>query len=177
MALRNRGNAHRDRGDFDAAVADYNKLIELEPNNAAHRASRGYLKFYKAEFADAAADFLRVLETQDDAYPMLYRYLSRARVGENAITELEANAGRLKTKAWPYAAIELFLGRRPPDATLSAADRPNDRCEAQFFIGEWHLLQNQREQAEDALRAAANTCPAGFIEHNAAMAELKRLNP
>ena len=118
-----------------------------------------------------------MLETQDDAYPMLYRFLSRARVGESATSELEANAGRLKIKAWPYPAIELYLGRRSPDATLASADRPNDRCEAQFFIGQWHLLQNNRPQAEEALRAAANSCPTGFIEYNAAVAELKRLTP
>jgi lipoprotein NlpI len=178
LAYRNRGNSYRDKGDLDRAIADYDRLIDLEPNNASYRASRGYVRFYKAEFPDAATDFLRVLETQDDAYPMIYRYLARARAGESAAaSELEANSGRLKTKAWPYPAIELFLGRRQPEATLAAADRPNDRCEAQYFIGEWHLLQKNRPQAEEALRAAANSCPTGFIEYNAAVAELKRLNP
>jgi hypothetical protein len=38
----------------------------------------------------------------------------------------------LKTKEWPYAVIELYLGRRQPDTTLEAADKEVERCQAQF---------------------------------------------
>src|SRR5262249_34890868 len=101
----------------------------------------------------------------------------RARLGENAVSELEANSGRLKSKAWPYPAVELFLGRRPPDATLASAERAHDRCEAQFFVGQGYLLQTNRAQAEEVLWAAHSACPTGFVEYYAAVAELKRLNP
>jgi hypothetical protein len=70
-----------------------------------------------------------------------------------------------------------MLGRRSPEATLSATDRPEDRCEAQFYIGEWYLLRGEKEPATKALRAAADTCPRDFIEYSGAVAELKRLNP
>jgi len=52
---------------------------------------------------------------------MVFRYLARSRGGEAAGPELDANTGRLKTKEWPYAVIELYLDRRAPKATLNAA--------------------------------------------------------
>jgi hypothetical protein len=38
--------------------------------------------------------------------------------------------------------MELYLGARTPVATLEAATEPTKRCEAQFFIGEWHILKD-----------------------------------
>jgi rhomboid protease GluP len=109
---------------------------------------------------------------------MLLRYLARARAGETAAAaELEANAGRLKTKDWPYAVIELYLGRRSPELTLDAASKPDQQCGARFFTGEWLILQNKSAEAETALRKAVETCPKTFVEYHAAQAELKRLKP
>ena len=98
-----RGNAYYAKADYDRAVADYSKVIEVHPKHPARR-TLGYARFYKGDFKEAAIDLLRVLELQDDPYVMLFRFLARARAGENAGPELEANAGRLKDKAWPFAA-------------------------------------------------------------------------
>ena len=98
---------------------------------------------------------------------MLFRYLARSRVGESAGSELEGNIGRLKTKEWPYAVTELYLGNRSPAETLAAAVRPDDRCEAQFYIGEWYLLKGDRANAKAALKAAVETCPKTFTVYRA----------
>jgi uncharacterized caspase-like protein len=94
-----------------------------------------------------------------------------------AAAELEVNAGRLKTKEWPFAVIELYLGRRSLELTLDAASKPDERCEAQFFSGEWYVLQNKPAEAGAALRKAVETCPKAWVEYAAAQAELKRLKP
>ena len=60
-------------------------------------------------------------------------------------------------------------------ATLAAAGGAGDRCDAQFFIGEWQLLQADRPAAIESLKAAADTCPKTFAEFRGAQAELKRL--
>jgi hypothetical protein len=65
--------------------------------------------------------------------------------------------------------FELYLGRRDPAATLAAAQKPEERCEAQFYVGEWQLLQGDR--------AVVGTCPKSFIEYTGAQAELRRLGP
>jgi len=64
-----------------------------------------------------------------------------------------------------------------PEATPDAAGKPDERCEAQLYIGEWHLLRGNGAEAKPALQAAVDTCPKDFIEYVAAVAELKRLNP
>ena len=139
--------------------------------------SRGYARFHRGEFNDAAADLLHAIELRDDPYPMLFRFLARARTGEAeaAGPELELHASRLKTKAWPYAAIELLAGKRAPDATLPAAVKPEEVCEAHFYIGEWHILRGEKDAATQSLQVAADTCPKSFIESEGAVAELKRL--
>jgi rhomboid protease GluP len=71
--------------------------------------------------------------------------------------------------------VELFLGQRTPEATLTAPAKPDERCEAQFYIGEWQLLRADRPAAIESLQTAASTCPKDFVESTDAQAELKRL--
>ena len=78
---------------------------------------------------------------------------------------------------WPFAVTELYLGTRSPAATLVAAATPEQKCEAQFYLGQWHIVRGNRADAETALRAAVETCPKSFTEYRAAVAELKRLKP
>jgi rhomboid protease GluP len=58
---------------------------------------------------------------------------------------------------------------------MSAATKPNEVCDAQFYLGEWKLLHGDRTAAIAALRIAANTCPDAFYEYDGAVAELRRL--
>jgi lipoprotein NlpI len=70
---------------------------------------------------------------------------------------------------------ELYLGKRSPAATLGAVVKADDRCEAQFYIAEWHMLKGNLAEARPAFQTVANTCPKNFIEYQVAVAELKRL--
>jgi lipoprotein NlpI len=174
MVYKSRGVAYGSKGDLDRAIADYNKAIEIDPKDAETYLARGVAHFYKGNFSDASA-LLHAIELTDNSYAMLYRYLARSRAGEAAGPELDANAGRLKTKEWPFAVIELYLGRRTPEATLGVADKPDQRCEAQFYIGQWHVLKGNAAKAEAAFKVAVETCPKSFFEYAGAVAELKRL--
>ncbi len=108
---------------------------------------------------------------------MIFRYLARTRTGEDAGSELEANASRIKSRQWPYAVIELYLGKRQPSDTLAAAIVSGAQCEANFYTGEWYILQDRKSEAESLLSTATATCPKDYLEYMAAQAELKRLNP
>ena len=176
-AYSNRGHIYRLNGDYDRAIADYDQAIQLDPKNAHASMNRGRAYFYQRKFTAAAADFQRVNVLAENSYSMLWRYLAREHVGENGEAELEANAARLKNKDWPYAVIELYLGRRPPAEVLSVAGEPEERCEAQFYSANWHLLHGNRAQAATGLQAAVDTCQKTGIEYADAVAELKRLNP
>jgi lipoprotein NlpI len=72
--------------------------------------------------------------------------------------------------------IELYLGGRSLTEVLPLASKPEERCEAEFYSGEWHLLRGNRAAAATALQAAADICSKDFVEYKGALAELKRLN-
>jgi lipoprotein NlpI len=170
-----RATVYYDRGDIDLAIADYAKASELSPSNSSYVFSLGLAKYAKGEFKDAAADLGRSIGMRDYIYAMLFRYLASTRAGEPAAAELEANVGRLANKKWPYAVAELYLGRRSPAATLDAAKGSDERCEAQFYVGQWHVLKGNAAEAAATHKIAVDTCPKDFYEYRAAVAELKRL--
>jgi tetratricopeptide (TPR) repeat protein len=172
----NRGNVWHDKGDIDRAIADYNEATGLNPKDLAYR-FRGYFYFYMSDFAAAAADLLHANDLADNAYAMLWRYLARGHLKQDGAPELGVNAARLKNKDWPYAVIDFYLGRRSLAEMRAAAGKPDEKCGAEFYIGEWHLLRGSMANARPALLAAADTCPKTFIEYIGAVAELKRLGP
>jgi lipoprotein NlpI len=177
QAFDSRGGAYVGKGDYDRAITDFTTAIELHPGHAVAWEHRGYARFYRGDFRDAAADLSHALELGDGANAMLFLFLARSRAGEPAAAELAANARRLKTAAWPYALIELHLGRGTPETVLANATDQVQRCQAQFHIGEADILPGKLAEARAALHVAAETCPKTRIEYDAAIAELKRLGP
>jgi tetratricopeptide (TPR) repeat protein len=170
-----RAGAYESKGDYDRAVQDYHQAIQLDPTNADAHSGRGRAYFNQGNFNAAAAAFSRANELEEDAYSAVWHYLARERGGANGAAELEANAARLRSKGWPYPVIELYLGRRSPAEVISLASKPEERCEAQFYTGEWYLLRGDRTAAATALQAAANICSKDFTEYQGALAELKRM--
>lgn len=178
-AFNSRGNAYNDRQNYNRAIADFSTAIRLDPGGTNAYRSRGYAYFYQVNYAAAASDLARAVEHQpDQAYAVIWLYLARSRAGDPAATaELETNAARLKPTDWPYPIAELYLGRRTPDAALAASGTEGERCEAQFYVGEWQVLKGDLAAAKATLKLAADMCPGTFIEALGARAELRRLGP
>ena len=57
------------------------------------------------------------------------------------------------------------------------SQKPEELCEAWFYIGEWQLLQGDRAAAKHRFEEAVGSCPKAFIEYTGAQAELRRLGP
>jgi hypothetical protein len=96
--------------------------------------------------------------------------LHEQHAGARGNDELASNATSLTSKAWPSPVIDFYLGRRSQDEMMAAATKDNDRCEAQFYLGEWQLLNGNREQAIPFLRQAEATCPIDFPQYTGAVA-------
>jgi tetratricopeptide (TPR) repeat protein len=175
-AYRGRGDAYVDKDDLKLARQDYDEALRRAPADADTYRSRGYLHFYAGDFPAAAADLARVVAAQpDDVYALLWAYLAAARTdAAGAHAALAAGAARAGG-AWPRPVIDLFLGASTVEAVLAAATSPSQRCEAQFYGGEWKLMQGDRAGAAAALKEAVDGCPKSFIEYKGARAELKRL--
>jgi len=175
-AYSNRANSYRAKGNYDRAISDLTEAIRLTPQNVDLLYKRGFAHFNKEDFGAAVIDFSQSIKLKDIAYPMLWRFLSRGRAGEPGETELASGAVQITPDKWPYPVIEFYLGKRSAPQMLAAATNPDENCEAQFYLGEWHLLRGNRAAAVTALRLAVNTCPKTFYEYDQAVVELKRMN-
>jgi tetratricopeptide (TPR) repeat protein len=136
----------------------------------------GYTRLHLGDFSGAALSLQEAVSNGGDAYSILWLYLANARSGgTDAKKHLANNAAGLTPAQWPFPVVELFLDRRTPADVLAATSKPAEQCEAQYYLGEWHLLQNERQTSIEALRKSMEMCPKGFIEFAGAVAELKRL--
>jgi lipoprotein NlpI len=171
----NRGVLYSAKEDNGRAIPDLTEAIRLDSNDTKSLLWRGYVNSDLGNYDAAAADLGRVLLAADDAYAALWYFLANWRTGKQSAMALEVFASKLKPAQWPYPVVQLYLGRRTPDQVLAAADKPNELCEAQFYIGTWHALRGERVAASGPLKAAGETCPKWFAEYHGAQAELKRL--
>jgi tetratricopeptide (TPR) repeat protein len=173
----NRASAFIAKGDLDRAMADLNEAVRLDPTGAYPFANRGRAYFFDAKYDAAASDFARAVAAQPHyATNPIWLYLARARLGDqSAAAALEANSKNLKQTEWPYPVIELFLGRRTPEAALAAATTPDQNCEAQFYVGEWYVLHKADSAALQSFQAAIDACVRTFIEYQGARAEINHL--
>ena len=87
--------------DLDAAIADGNRAVSMEPSRGAYQA-RGFVSYYKHDFANAAADLARILEMQpDDPDSVIHRYLAKTRLGEDARPRTSGQCGAAHGSRFP----------------------------------------------------------------------------
>jgi lipoprotein NlpI len=174
----NRANAYAAKGDGDRAVADYTMSIRYDRRNVNAYIARGALQLAGGAATKARADM--VLATRLDrrnAYAVLWQDIAERRAKQKGV--LTRGARGLDMKAWPAPVIRLFAGEIKQDAVLSAAEDANPTvkqahtCEANFYGGQYALIEGQREEAQKLFETAAKDCPHGFLEGIAATAELK----
>jgi lipoprotein NlpI len=169
------------RGDYTRALADYDGAIRVRAESAAAYFGRGRVRFYAGDYVGAAADFSRTHRIEPSIYTALWLYLARRRADISGEQTLAHEAGTSGDGLWPAPIVALYLGKSAPDAVLRAAAHPDPvrsrelRCEASFYVGEWHLLRGARDAAEPLLRAAGKRCARTFIEREGAIAELRKL--
>jgi tetratricopeptide (TPR) repeat protein len=170
-------------GDRDGAIRQFEKAIDIEHDFADAYRAHGLAKFFEGQFDRAASDLSLVVKKRpDDPYWILWLYLAEARRSPdptsraNAQRALEGRSVVLSRHIWPYAVVDLFMGRKMPDETRSAAiGNAVYECESHFYIGEWHLLQGHDRDAWTDLTEARRSCPMEFVEFLGAEADLPRL--
>jgi lipoprotein NlpI len=180
-AFTSRGIAWHGRGDYERAIADYDAAIRLNPRDVLAVSNRGLARYFQGEFALAARNFAQVRQMKPDAYVAIWLYLARTRNGESVRSEFEQDVRALAGDAWPAPVLRTYLGQIGPEAVLAASGHSDariqaeQRCEADYYLGQWHLIRGEPERAVAYFRAAQNQCPRFFLEYTGAAAELGRL--
>jgi len=177
-ALVRRGATYRQLGRFEQALKSFDRAVELSPRSAWPLAWRGRAKFFVGQFPAAAADLEQANKLTPSPYATLFHYLALKNTGSaDADAVLGKETSGLDDGSWPHLIARLFLGKADKQALMEAATDPTKRCEANYYVGEWLALRNERQQALENFKKAAETCPKDYIEYAGATAALKRLNP
>ena len=85
-AYARRARGHRDKGHLDQAIADFDRAIEIQPDNQIYLHDRGTVHNDKGQHEKAIADFNRSIENNSK---YVNAYLGRAKAHE-ALGNVEA---------------------------------------------------------------------------------------
>jgi lipoprotein NlpI len=183
-AFNNRGRVNHLKENYAQAIKDYDEAIELDPDYQLAFYNRALARFDQALFVASVPDFVRAVQLDGTStYRVLGLYLAKARGGDVDRESLAASATQLNLTRWPGPVVGLYLGQITPQALIAAAQDPDPttqrerQCEAYFYVGEYHLIQGQRDAAVQMFRAAVATGVTSLFEHSSAKAELRRLGP
>ncbi len=146
---------------------------------------QGIVDYNAHRFTNALADFRKSCElgSNNQDYSYFRIWLIRARLGEKeaATQELAAYLERRKAQKpddWPSKVGRFLAGQLPESDFLKAADDPSPQtareqhCEAYFYVGSKHLIENDRMGAVDYFKKCLTTNVTDFEEYTSAATEL-----
>jgi len=179
-----RGAAHTCLKQNDEAVADFDQAVRLRPTAALYEETARY-EWSFGRFADAAANYAHAVALSSKTNPHLpYMVLWHAMTADRAGTLDQAALAEemrdIDDDDWPGPLIMLYRGKLTVEraAAKAAARDPQkateQKCEADFYVGEWQLARANRDAALTLLKQAVDECPHNFVEFFAAQEELKR---
>lgn len=105
-----RGWAYLDKGQFDQAIADFDKSLKLDPKSAIVYANRGDARYGKKEYAKAAADYAEAVKLDpklaraQDELAMLRASCVEEKIRDGkAAVDAAKKACALEPDNWRYA--------------------------------------------------------------------------
>jgi lipoprotein NlpI len=158
-----RGDALFFLGRFQESLADYNRMVALEPNLADSHWRRGIACFYAQEFEQAAQQFQRYHTFDDvDRENGIWRYFSQFKAyGRDHARQQLLNYQKDDREPFP-ALYQLFAGAAQPQAILqrieqaqlSDDEREKRRFYAELYIGLNYAVEGDSVSALTHLRRA-----------------------
>src|SRR5437667_200193 len=143
-AYNNRGIAKLQRSDWDGAMADFDRALQLNPKLAPAYAGHGSANFLAHNWTAALRDYRRFCELsqRNQAYPRLFIWIIRSRLGEREAADKElATYFNAEPGTWVFKVATYLLGNLSEAELFTAAASPDantDRgqhCEAWFYAG------------------------------------------
>lgn len=176
----NRANARAARGEAEPALKDYDVALKYDGRNVNARIARGALLLAGGATAKARADMRQAVALdRKNAYALLWHEIAERRAKQKGVLAGGKGLEDVEMNGWPAPLLHMFMGELKADGVLVAADDANaalkeaHTCEANFYSGQYALIQGHRDEAVKLFQAAAKDCPRGFLEGIVAAAELK----
>lgn len=172
-----------DSGDFDTAIAMFNRALELDRRDAIAWYHRGLAYYLKRDWPKALADFqrhceLRKAEPNQLIQARFYLWLLHTRLGDPAAAD-KALAPYMEghppewSRGWDAKIANFLLGKTSEEDFLAAlSDNPGA---AWFYAGMKRLLHHDPEAAATAFKKSVATADKATDEYQLATAELKAL--
>ena len=133
----------------------------------------------------ASAEHLGSVVKKDpsSSYDQLWLFLATARSGnpDAASARLREARALLPKDQWPAPVIDFFLGSIDAKAALDASSAADPRkkleqsCEAAVYLAEHYLIRDEVSAALPLISSAFSSCPQDYVEYDAAIAEMARL--
>jgi membrane associated rhomboid family serine protease/lipoprotein NlpI len=172
------GDVQFAKGDLPAALDAYDKGAAIAPREPLNLRSRGWARFFDGQGPAAMSDLEAATKGDPkDAYASLWLDIVAVRSGfPNGLASPQTS---LERQAWPEPVIRFYRGELDEKALMASASDPDRdkadgrRCEAEFYIGEWNIMQHRQVEALPHLKNALVICPTTFDEWFAVRAELK----
>ena len=160
----NRGIVENANSDFEGAIADYNRAIELDPKYAAAYSNRGNAKQAKGDLDGAIADCNRAIEL-DPKDPLAHKYRGVAKKAKGDLEGAIADYNRAIELDPKYAAAYFHRGiaKQAKGDLKGAIDDINgaiERNDQDFYPRLFLWLMRSRLGEDDA----ANKELAAFVD-------------
>lgn len=164
-ALLMRADANACLDHLDAAIADYTAAL-AQRNVVGGHYGRALALWRLGRFQDALLDFKEAARLAPKySFGAIWLAIALARA-EPSDTETAREAlGRVEDEDdWSTLLVALYRGKAKAadvDAAASQGEAwalPGQKCDADFYVGEWELLQGDKAAAKQRLTSAASTC-------------------
>lgn len=182
--LHYRGDAKTFLGRYDDGMRDYDQALKLDPKGQAQPIALAKAKslFDRRRYEDASAQAeIAADAAPDNAYMLLWLNLMRAHAGKADDRDFARRSEKLDPKNWPYSVVAYEQGKigeeqvwASASAGADAQTTANQKCEADFYMGEYKLAHD-KDGATALLKEAADKCFKGYVEYEGAVFELRAL--
>ncbi len=159
--LGRRGDFHLFLGHFKEAVADYERMIAIDPREDAPHWRLGIAYYFNGQFAKSARQFEKYHEYDGrDRENGIWKFLARARADgiEKARAEMLVYT-RFDREPFP-SLYEMFAGKKSSDDVLAEIDRkglkdePNVAFFGKYYAGLNEEILDHRARARELLDQA-----------------------
>jgi lipoprotein NlpI len=179
IVFQHRGAEHFRAGNFDKSVADFDKFLELVPDQAPHHWQRGISLYYAGKFEEGAKQFeSHKTVNPNDVENAVWHFLcvARARGLEKAKAALMPIEGDTRV---PMKEIHaLFAGKAKAEDVLSAAKESKGEdgmFYAHLYLGLYYEATGEKAKTREHLLKAARDFKAPHYMGDVARAHARLL--